>query len=100
MTDQGSNVYAAKIPAQANGTTVNYYIEAADDEGFSTSNLPTPLTSTYSYIVGYVAPILYLNELMADNDAILEDPDEPGSYPDWIELYNPGSGPLIWVGCT
>ncbi len=28
---------------------------------------------------------------MADNDTILEDPDEAESYPDWIELYNPGS---------
>ncbi len=34
---------------------------------------------------------MYINELMADNDTILEDPDEAGSYPDWIELYNPGS---------
>lgn len=34
---------------------------------------------------------LFVNEFMADNDTILEDPDEAGSYPDWIELYNPGS---------
>ena len=35
--------------------------------------------------------ILFLNEFMADNDTTLEDPDEPGSYPDWIELYNAGA---------
>ncbi len=31
---------------------------------------------------------LVINEFMADNEATIEDPDEPGQYPDWIELYN------------
>jgi len=34
---------------------------------------------------------LFVNEFMADNDTTLEDPDEPGDYPDWFEIYNPGS---------
>jgi hypothetical protein len=34
---------------------------------------------------------LFVNEFMADNETTLEDPDEAGSYPDWIELYNPGA---------
>ena len=34
---------------------------------------------------------LFVNEFMADNETTLEDPDEAGSYPDWIELYNAGS---------
>ena len=91
MTAQGGNIFSAAIPAQADGTEVSYYIVAADDEGFSTVEPANAPTGTYSYIVGYQAPTLYLNELMADNDTILEDPDEPDSYPDWIELYNPGS---------
>ncbi len=33
-------------------------------------------------------PAVFINEWMADNDNALEDPDEPGSYEDWIELYN------------
>ena len=32
---------------------------------------------------------LVINELMADNDGLYEDPDEPGSYDDWFEIYNP-----------
>jgi hypothetical protein len=32
---------------------------------------------------------LRLNEFMADNKQTLEDPDEPGEYPDWVEIYNP-----------
>ncbi|MEP0844125.1 MAG: CotH kinase family protein, partial [Phycisphaerae bacterium] len=32
-----------------------------------------------------------INEFMAENSAVLEDPDEAGEFPDWIELYNPGT---------
>jgi hypothetical protein len=31
---------------------------------------------------------LLINEIMADNRRTIEDPDAPGDYPDWIELYN------------
>jgi len=31
---------------------------------------------------------LVINEFMASNHTTLEDPDEPGEFPDWIELYN------------
>jgi hypothetical protein len=31
---------------------------------------------------------LAINEIMASNSTTLEDPAEPGEYPDWIELYN------------
>ena len=37
---------------------------------------------------------LVINELMADNETTIEDPDESGEYPDWIELYN-GSGETV-----
>ena len=91
MTDAGSNTYSATIPAQPDDTTVNYYIEADDNEGFMTTEPANAPASSYSYVVGYEAPTLYLNEFMADNDTTLEDPDEADDYPDWIELYNPGS---------
>ncbi|MBK8049753.1 MAG: lamin tail domain-containing protein [Anaerolineales bacterium] len=39
----------------------------------------------------YFRPAVIINELMADNNGTLEDPDEPLEYPDWIELYNPSS---------
>jgi hypothetical protein len=91
MTGQGGDLYTAVIPAQADGATVGYYLEADNDAGFSTTEPANAPDSTYSYIVGYAAPSLYINELMADNDTVVEDPDEPGSYPDWIELYNPGA---------
>jgi hypothetical protein len=39
------------------------------------------------YLVG--SPNLYINEFMASNTSTIEDPDEKGSYPDWVEIYNP-----------
>lgn len=33
---------------------------------------------------------LFLNEVMADNDSVFQDPQEPGEHPDWIEIYNAG----------
>ncbi len=41
---------------------------------------------------------LRLNELMADNNNTLADPDEPGEAPDWIELYNPTDAPIALDG--
>ena len=31
---------------------------------------------------------------MADNATVLEDPDEPGEFPDWIEIHNVGAVPI------
>lgn len=31
---------------------------------------------------------IFINEVMADNETTIEDPDEAESYEDWIELYN------------
>lgn len=94
LSDQGGNVFAATIPGQANGATVNYYIQVTDTETFSTLSPANAPTTSYSYVVGYQAPVLYINELLASNAAGLEDPDEAGTYPDWIELYNPGSASI------
>jgi len=76
MTNDGGDSYSATIPAQADGTTVNYYLVADDNEGFTATEPTNAPTSTYSYLVGYQAPTLFINELMADNDTIVEDPDE------------------------
>ncbi len=40
---------------------------------------------------------LVINEIMASNHVTLEDPDEPGEHPDWIEIYN-GTAGLIDLG--
>lgn len=35
--------------------------------------------------------LLLVNEIAADNDGAFEDPDEPGAFEDWFEVYNPGT---------
>ena len=41
---------------------------------------------------------LVINEFLASNGSGLEDPDESGEYPDWIELYNPSCNGAIDLG--
>jgi hypothetical protein len=41
---------------------------------------------------------LVINEFMADNKTTIEDPAEPGEFPDWIELYNGTSDTVILSG--
>jgi hypothetical protein len=40
---------------------------------------------------------LFISEFMASNHNTIEDPEEPGSYPDWLEIYN-ASGSRIELG--
>ena len=49
-------------------------------------------------VVSVEPVVLYINEFMADNDTIVEDPDEAGAFEDWIELYNPGTEPVDLSG--
>lgn len=93
MSPQGGDVYAATIQPQPDGTWVAYYVWAQDDEGFAATDPPDAPAETYGYRTGYYAPAVVLNEFMADNGTKIEDPDQPGEYPDWIELYNPGPEP-------
>ncbi len=34
-----------------------------------------------------------INELMADNESFVEDPERPGEFDDWVELHNDGDEP-------
>ncbi len=48
-----------------------------------------------TFIVG--SPVV-INEFMAENFSTIEDPDEPGEFPDWIELYNQGTTAVNLAG--
>lgn len=39
---------------------------------------------------------LFVNEFMAANATGLEDADEPGEFPDWIEIYNGSASAVPW----
>ena len=83
--------YGAVLPGQPQDSWVQYYVQAEDDAGWTSTDPPGAPQVTYSYVSGYEPPPLALNELMADNQTTLEDPDEPGEYPDWFELTNMGT---------
>ncbi|MDY7079157.1 MAG: lamin tail domain-containing protein, partial [Chloroflexota bacterium] len=94
MTHVGDNLYAATIPAQPDGTRVAYYIRVASGQGLSATAPPEAQVDAYRYLVGYRPPPLFISEFMADNVTVLEDPDAPGRFPDWIELHNPSPAPV------
>lgn len=94
----GDGTYAATIPAFGDDTVVEYWIEALDDlGGLAVEPLSAPAL-THVYVVGYSPPPLVVNEFMADNDNIVEDPDEPLAFEDWLEIYNGGSVPIALDG--
>lgn len=90
----GDHVYAAQIPAQAQGTKVSYYVSALDNHGRNAKAPRAAPAVLYDYVVGFQPIPVIINEFMASNRTVLEDPDEPGEYPDWIELLNVGMGPV------
>ncbi|MCP4583427.1 MAG: hypothetical protein GY839_17600 [candidate division Zixibacteria bacterium] len=85
----GDDVYGGIIPGQQSETIVQYYIYAFDDEEASRKNPLDAPESMHSYIVGLAAKPLFLNEFMASNSSIIQDPQ--GEYEDWIEIYNAGA---------
>nr|MBN2278554.1 CotH kinase family protein [candidate division Zixibacteria bacterium] len=94
----GDNIYGFAIPPQVSGTVVEYYVTAQDDSGATVTDPTDPGTQRYSYEVGAMALPLYINEFMADNESAFEDPDESGTYPDWIEIYNAGTSSIDMGG--
>ncbi|MBU1950019.1 MAG: lamin tail domain-containing protein [Candidatus Eisenbacteria bacterium] len=88
----GDEIYGASIPAQSNGTFVSYYVSALDDLGLSATDPPTAPAAAYIYEVGYLSPVLYVNEFLASNATT--NTDEWGDPDDWVEIFN-GSGQNI-----
>ncbi|MGB0388647.1 MAG: lamin tail domain-containing protein [Ardenticatenaceae bacterium] len=95
---QANNLYTAQIPAQADGALVEYYLFAEDNDRLSSTAPSSAPNETFRYIVNYQPPTLLINEFMAKNDTILEDPDEADDFPDWFELYNPGDEAVDLMG--
>jgi hypothetical protein len=98
MSAGEENRYTVLIPGQPDDTLVSYYVVAEGSDGETVSYPISAPPHNRKYLVGYDPPPLRINEIMADNSSILEDPDEPGEFPDWIELYNAGAAPLSLDG--
>ncbi len=76
------STYSADLGTFADGTRVFFFITATDAEG------QTVQSDTLSFEVGFVPPVIFINEFLASNDSCCT--DENGEFDDWIEIYNPG----------
>lgn len=77
MQAAADNYFTALIPGQADGTTVNYYVEVVNSAGLK-SLLPEGAPATAAtYTIG--APLIVMNEIYSRGT--IEEPD-------WIEIYN------------
>ncbi len=94
MAKSDEFTYTVQLPAQADGVLVNYVIEAKDNQDETTR------TRTYGYLVGYQPPPLVINEVMAENASFIEDPNDAGEFPDWLEIYNAGAQPVNLKGLS
>ncbi|MEN6446024.1 MAG: CotH kinase family protein [Candidatus Cloacimonas sp.] len=77
------NSYTAQIGPFALGSIIKYRIQATDNVSGVTQS------PVYTIVIGYSAPILYINELMPSNTATVM--DENSEYEDWVEIYNPNN---------
>ncbi len=100
-TGEGRGSWRALIPEQPEDTKVTYYVAVAygdeKQEESRAGETRHPLRApdvVYAYRVGYTPPPIVINEFMADNKTTLENPNAPGEFPDWIELYNAGFEPV------
>jgi len=85
-SETGGSVYSSPLTLIATTTVKARVLADGEWSALSEATFVVPLSTA-----------LYLNEMMAQNDTVIEDPDEIGSFEDWIEIYNP-SGSDIEMG--
>ncbi|MCF7974104.1 MAG: hypothetical protein K9N55_09840 [Phycisphaerae bacterium] len=81
--------------AQQEDVSFGRVTDGSDEWQFQSDSTPGRANSDQSPTLGTG---LVINELMADNKTTLEDPDESGNWPDWIELYNASDQPVTLNG--
>lgn len=89
--DESANddLYGATLPAIQIGGTLRFYLEATDDAGLTSFDPPDGADDPYSYALEPPTVLVFVNEVMADNDATIA--DEAGDFEDYVELYNAGA---------
>jgi hypothetical protein len=85
------------LPLRAGGAPFNYKPTTEPPAPASTPTSDTSDTADTADTTDTTQPAevavpagIYVNEFMADANRGLENPDKPGEYPDWFELYNAG----------
>lgn len=82
-SETGGSIYSGPVTLAATTTVKARVLAHGEWSALSEATYVVPLTSK-----------LYINEIMAENTTAIEDPDEPGSYEDWIEIYNPSNSDI------
>ncbi len=78
--------------AQREDVSYGRVVDGADQWALLSRPTPGHANADQSPIAGAG---LVINEFMASNATTLEDPDEAGQWPDWIELYNASDEPVV-----
>ncbi|RPJ39090.1 MAG: hypothetical protein EHM35_03165, partial [Planctomycetaceae bacterium] len=93
--DGTTRIDVVNFGRQNNDVSYGRSVDGNDTWGFFTESTPGRPNSGEP---GRTGPGLVINELMAANTRTMEDPCEPGEYPDWIELYNASDSAIVLNG--
>lgn len=74
---------------------VNFFVNAQDEVG-KISRYPQNPSKKITQENNASVHSLVINELMASNSSTIQ--DEGGSYPDWVEIFNPTNAPISMSG--
>lgn len=93
MDPLGADRFTATVPAQADGTSIEYWLSSTDLAG-RTSTRPAagPDDPFVVVVVDSAFDFLRITELMASNSSTIA--DEFGEFEDWIELHNASASPF------
>jgi hypothetical protein len=88
----GDGIFGAVLPPFQLNQTLSWQVRATDNTGHSSLLPCLPVFITFNPSAD---ALLFINELMADNDTTLA--DEFGEYDNWAEIYN-GDDVPVWLG--
>ncbi len=101
MADAGGGWYEGWIPPYADGTVVEYYICATDNESETAYDPADAPASSHNYTVENSLPAIAINEVLADPP---DDANGDGTYDayqdEFVELYNVGMTAVDLSGWT
>lgn len=98
MAPEGADRFVGTVPAQPDGTQVDYYVTSTDGNGATSSKPPEGAADPFVYVVenAPTPSVIRINELLASNASTNQ--DEAGDFEDWIELRNTANVPVDLSG--
>lgn len=97
----GGGWYEGAVPPLADGSSVDYYLCATDDESNATYDPPDAPADTYGYVVENQLPLVVINEILAappsdaNGDGLIDVYED-----EFVELYNAGEETVDLSGWT